>query len=97
MFNVNNQIKIIGPRHGEKLYESLCGSEEMSKAEDLGDYYRIPADFRDLNYTKYAQNDGVDLISDEYNSHNTRRLNVEEMKNLLLTLDYVVDELKGWQ
>ena len=97
LFNANNEIKIIGPRHGEKLYESLCGSEEMAKAEDLGDYYRIPADFRDLNYTKYVQDDGVELRSVEYNSHNTKRLNIEELKSLLLTLDYVSNELKDWQ
>jgi UDP-glucose 4-epimerase len=97
LFNTNNQIKIIGPRHGEKLYESLCGSEEMAKAENLGGYYRIPADFRDLNYTKYAQDGGVELRSEEYNSHNTKRLNVEELKTLLLTLDYVTNELESWQ
>lgn len=95
LFNADNEIKIIGSRHGEKMYESLCGKEEMSKAEDLGNFYRVPADMRDLNYTKYVQQDGPTLIDEEYNSDNTKRLNVEEMKELLLTLDYVKDELKS--
>jgi UDP-glucose 4-epimerase len=95
IFNASNEIQIIGPRHGEKMYETLCGKEEMSKAEDLGDFYRIPADMRDLNYTKYVQTDGPKLVDEEYNSDNTKRLNVEELKELLLTLDYVQKELKG--
>ena len=95
LFNADNEIKIIGSRHGEKMYESLCGKEEMSKADDLGDFYRVPADMRDLNYTKYIQEDGPRLIDDEYNSDNTKRLNVEEMKELLLTLDYVKNELES--
>lgn len=94
LFNSKNEIKIIGPRHGEKLYESLCSSEEMSKSQDLGGFFRVPADFRDLNYTKYAQDSGANLKAEEYNSHNTNRLNVEELKSLLLTLDYVQNELK---
>jgi UDP-N-acetylglucosamine 4,6-dehydratase len=93
LFNATNEIHIIGPRHGEKMYESLCGKEEMSKAEDLGKFYRVPADLRDLNYTKYLQEDGPILMDEEYNSDNTKRLNVEELKDLLLTLDYVRDEL----
>jgi UDP-N-acetylglucosamine 4,6-dehydratase len=95
LFNADNEIKIIGARHGEKMYESLCGKEEMSKAEDLGNFYRVPADMRDLNYTKYVQSDGPRLIDKEYNSDNTKRLNLEEMKELLLTLDYIKDELKS--
>lgn len=94
LFNSNNEIKIIGSRHGEKMYETLCGKEEMSKAEDLGNYYRIPADMRDLNYTKYIQSDGPRLINSEYNSSNTKLLNKDELKTLLLTLDYVQNELK---
>jgi UDP-glucose 4-epimerase len=97
LFKSDRPINIIGPRHGEKMHETLCSKEEMSKADDLGDYYRIPADFRDLNYTKYVQEDGVKLIDDEYNSSNTHRLDVEALKNLLLTLDYVQDELKHWK
>ena len=93
LFNADNEINIIGERHAEKMYETLCSKEEMSKAEDLGRFYRIPADFRDLNYTKYVQKDGPKLIDQEYNSDNTERLNVEELKKLLLTLDYVRDEL----
>ena len=95
LFNASNEIKIIGSRHGEKMFETLCGKEEMSKAVDLGNFYRIPADMRDLNYTKYIQSDGPRLIDQEYNSDNTRRLNVEELKELLLTLDYVQNELKS--
>ena len=94
LFNADNEIKIIGARHAEKMCESLCGKEEMSKAVDLGDFYRIPADMRDLNYTKYLQTDGPQLIDKEYNSDNTRRLNIEELKELLLKLDYVQNELK---
>ena len=94
LFNADNEIQIIGSRHGEKMYETLCGKEEMSKADDLGDFYRVPADMRDLNYTKYVQTDGPRLIDHEYNSDNTKRLNVEELKELLLTLEYVQNELK---
>ncbi|OWP85190.1 UDP-glucose 4-epimerase [Flavobacterium davisii] len=93
LFNADNEIQIIGERHSEKMYETLCAKEEMAKAEDLGDFYRIPADFRDLNYTKYVQEDGPKLNVDEYNSDNTKLLNVEELKELLLTLDYVREEL----
>lgn len=93
LFNATNEIHIIGARHGEKMYESLCGKEEMSKAEDLGNFYRVPADLRDLNYTNYLQEDGPILKEEEYNSDNTKRLNVEELKDLLLTLDYVREEL----
>lgn len=93
LFSVDNEIKIIGARHGEKMYETLCSTEEMAKAEDLGDFYRVPADFRDLNYTKYVQKEANVKLDGEYNSDNTHRLNVEELKELLLTLDYVKDEL----
>lgn len=93
LFKADNEINIIGERHAEKMYETLCSKEEMSKAEDLGRFYRVPADFRDLNYTKYVQEDGPKLLDSEYNSDNTERLSVEELKQLLLTLDYVKDEL----
>lgn len=96
LFRAENEIKIIGARHGEKMYETLCTHEEMSKAIDMGEFYRIPADFRDLNYTKYVQKDGSKLSDKEYNSDNTYILNVEEMKALLLTLDYVKEELEKW-
>lgn len=93
LFNANNEISIIGERHSEKLYETLCSKEEMSKAIDLGAFYRIPADFRDLNYTKYLQEDGPKLVNEEYNSHNTKRLSLDELKELLLTLEFVRNEL----
>lgn len=93
LFSGKSEITIIGPRHGEKLYETLCGKEEMAKATDMGDFYKIPADFRDLNYTKYVQEDAPDLVDNEYNSHNTTMLGIEELKELLLTLDYVQEEL----
>lgn len=95
IFNAKNEIQIIGPRHGEKMYETLCGKEEMSKAVDMGDFYRIPADMRDLNYTKYVQTDAPRLVDDEYNSNNTRILNEDELVELLLSLTYVQNELKN--
>jgi UDP-glucose 4-epimerase len=90
----DNPVRIIGTRHGEKLYESLISREEMAKAEDLGNYYRIPADNRDLNYAQYFSV-GEEKLSrlDDYTSHNTLRLNVEQIKNLLLKLDYIKEEL----
>ncbi len=98
IFNASNEIKIIGIRHGEKLYETLCTREEMAKSEDLGDFYRIPTDGRDLNYSKYFSEGEQQLAAiDDYNSNNTRRLNLEETKELLLALDYVQDELKSWK
>lgn len=97
LFNADNEIKIIGARHGEKMYETLCSTEEMAKAEDLGDFYRVPADFRDLNYTKYVQKEANVKLDGEYNSDNTHRLHLEELKNLLLTLDYVKDELATYK
>lgn len=95
LFNANNEIQIIGPRHGEKKYETLCGKEEMSKSIDMGDFYRVPADMRDLNYTKYVKADGPKLVNHEFNSDNADRLNVEQMKELLLTLDYIKNELNN--
>jgi UDP-glucose 4-epimerase len=85
-----NEIHMIGTRHGEKLYETLVNKEDMSKAEDLGQYFRIPADNRDLNYEKYFS-EGDTKIPDfeEYHSHNTERLDVEGMKTLLLKLHEV--------
>src|SRR5690606_24652463 len=96
LFKADNEINIIGERHAEKMCETLCSKEEMSKADDLGRFYRVPADFRDLNYTKYVQEDGPKLIDDEYNSDNTERLDVEGLKKLLLTLDYVKEELTSY-
>lgn len=96
LFEKDNPIRIIGTRHGEKLYESLVSREEMAKAEDMGGYYRIPADNRDLNYAQYFS-EGEEKIShlDDYTSHNTLRLNVEEIKTLLLKLDYIQEELNA--
>ncbi|WNF37348.1 polysaccharide biosynthesis protein [Bacillaceae bacterium IKA-2] len=97
LFNVDNEIKIIGTRHGEKLYETLLTREEHVVAEDLGGFYRVPADKRDLNYDKYFVEGDQKLSSeDEYNSHNTEILNLEQIKDRLLMLDYVREELKGW-
>lgn len=90
----DKQTQVIGTRHGEKLYESLISREEMAHAIDMGAYYRIPADNRDLNYAKYFSEGEADISTlDDYTSHNTRRLNVEAVKSLLLTLDYIKDEL----
>lgn len=97
LFNVDNEIKIIGTRHGEKLYETLLTREEHVVAQDLGGFYRVPADKRDLNYDKYFVEGDQKLSSeDEYNSHNTEILNIEQIKDRLLMLDYVREELKGW-
>jgi UDP-glucose 4-epimerase len=88
------QTQVIGTRHGEKLYESLISREEMAHAIDMGGYYRIPADNRDLNYAKYFSEGETDISTlDDYTSHNTKRLNVQEVKSLLLSLDYIKDEL----
>jgi UDP-N-acetylglucosamine 4,6-dehydratase len=91
----DTEIKVIGTRHGEKLYESLVSREEMARAEDLGGYYRVPADSRDLNYNKYfVEGDREISHIDDYTSHNTRRLDVEEMKQILLKLDVIRDALR---
>ena len=92
----SNPIRIIGTRHGEKLYESLVSREEMARVDDMIGYFRIPADNRDLNYAKYFS-DGEERIStlDDYTSHNTERLNVEQVKALLLKLEYIQEELYG--
>ena len=88
------EVKIIGTRHGEKLYETLVTREEMSKAIDMGEYYRIPCDTRDLNYDKYFVEGNEDMARvDDYHSHNTRRLDVEGMKQLLLKLQFIREDL----
>ncbi|MEL0538298.1 nucleoside-diphosphate sugar epimerase/dehydratase [Staphylococcus debuckii] len=94
LFEADNKIKIIGTRHGEKRAETLLTREEYAHADDLGNYYRVPADSRDLNYSNYVE-EGSPKITEayEYNSDNTRILNVEEIKEKLLTLDYVRREL----
>ena len=90
-----HEVRIIGTRHGEKLYEVLMTKEEKVRAIDMGEYFRVPADGRDLNYSKYFE-DGQEVItqSDEYNSHNTYRLNEEELKKMILDLYEIQDELK---
>jgi UDP-N-acetylglucosamine 4,6-dehydratase len=94
LYNASNEIRIIGTRHGEKLYESLVNREEMAKAYDMGDYYRIPADNRDLNYSKYFT-EGESKVSEveDYTSHNTTRLDVEGTKKLLLKLEMIRTDL----
>lgn len=93
LFDPNHEIKIIGTRHGEKVYETLLTKEEFLKAEDRGHYFRVPADNRDLNYDKFFL-DGNEKLStmEEYNSHNTYRLNVEAVKDKLLSLDFIRQE-----
>ncbi|TXL66770.1 NAD-dependent epimerase/dehydratase family protein [Cerasibacillus terrae] len=98
LFNAANNIKIIGTRHGEKRYETLLTKEEYVKAEDLPDFYRVPADQRDLNYDKYFDDGEHELTTmEEYNSDNTQILTVDQIKEKLLELDYVQNELKKWK
>lgn len=92
--NSKNEINIIGTRHGEKLYETLCTREEMVKAQDMGEFYRVPADNRDLNYALYFSKGEKDMTKiEDYHSHNTKRLNVEEIINLISKLPLVRREL----
>lgn len=95
LFKVDNEIRVIGTRHGEKRYETLLTKEEYVVAEDMGGFFRVPADTRDLNYDKYFV-DGDEKLSsqDEYNSDNTQRLTIEQIKEKLLQLDYVREELR---
>lgn len=94
IFNADSPVRIIGTRHGEKLYESLISREEMARARDMGRYYRIPADNRDLNYAMYFTDGEVQISElDDYTSHNTTRLSIPELKNLLLGLDYIQQQL----
>jgi Predicted nucleoside-diphosphate sugar epimerases len=96
LYNAKNEIKIIGTRHGEKVYETLVNREDMVKAEDLGGYYRIPADTRDLNYEQYfSEGNPEESKVEEYHSHNTYRLNVEEMKELLKKLPVIREDILG--
>ena len=88
------EVKVIGTRHGEKLYETLVTREEMAKAEDMGGYYRIPCDNRDLNYDKFFTEGNEEIARiEDYHSHNTRRLDVESMKELLLKLRFIQEDL----
>lgn len=90
------EIKVIGIRHGEKMYETLLTKEEAAKAEDMGNFYRVPADNRDLNYDKYfKEGDAKRASINEFNSDNTRRLNLEEIKAKIASLEYIQNELNG--
>jgi len=90
IYKADNEVKVIGTRHGEKLYETLLTKEEFVKAESLGDYFRVPADNRDLNYGKYLNEGDVQLSTDtEYNSHNTKQLSIEEIVEKVLSLNYI--------
>jgi UDP-glucose 4-epimerase len=95
MYENESELKVIGTRHGEKLYESLLTREEKIKAEDMGDYFRIPADNRDLNYANYFSEGEIDMnIVEDYHSHNTERLDIKGMKKLLLKLDFIREDIK---
>ena len=94
LYRSSVEVKVIGTRHGEKLYETLVTREEMAKAIDMGEYYRVPCDTRDLNYDKYFVEGNEDMARiDDYHSHNTRRLDVEGMKQLLLKLQFIREDL----
>ncbi|MET4141617.1 polysaccharide biosynthesis protein [Pedobacter sp. UYP1] len=96
MCKADNEIKVIGTRHGEKLYETLCTREEMLKAEDMGEFYRVPADNRDLNYAQYFSEGEKDIaVIEDYHSHNTEQLGVEGMKKLLANLPLIKKEVFG--
>ena len=96
IFRSDSEIRIIGTRHGEKLYESLISREEMAKAEDGGRYDRVPADNRDLNYIKYFVEGELKIATvDDYTSHNTERLDIEQVKRLLLKLDFIQEQLNA--
>ena len=98
LFNPNAEIKVIGIRHGEKMYETLLTNEECAKASDLGDFYRVPSDNRGLNYDKYFKDGDVERNTlTEFNSNNTELLNVEQVKEKLLSLEYVRNELSAWK
>ena len=91
-----DNIKVIGIRHGEKMYETLLTKEECAKAVDMGDFYRVPADNRDLNYDKYFKDGDTKMVTiEEFNSDNTRRLNLEETKAKIASLEYIQNELNG--
>ena len=98
LYKANNGIKIIGTRHGEKLFETLVNKEDMVKAQDIGNYYRIPADNRDLNYAQYYSEGDLDVSNvEEYHSHNTKRLDIEGTKKLLCRLPVIRQEILGEQ
>ena len=96
IFNSDSEIKIIGMRHGEKLHETLASREELTQAEDLGDYYRVRMDDRDLNYNKYTvEGDMKEAGLEDYTSFNTQRMSIENLGELLLSIPEVSSELEG--
>ncbi len=98
LFGSKDEIKVIGIRHGEKMYETLLTNEECAKAEDMGNFYRVPSDKRDLNYDKYfSHGDTERNVLTEFNSNNTEILNVEQVKEKLLSLSYIREELENWE
>lgn len=98
LFGSKDEIKVIGIRHGEKMYETLLTNEECAKAEDMGNFYRVPSDKRDLNYDKYfSDGDTERNVLTEFNSNNTEILDVEQVKEKLLALDYIRQELENWE
>ena len=98
LFGSKDEIKVIGIRHGEKMYETLLTNEECAKAADMGNFYRVPSDKRDLNYDKYfSDGDTQRNVLTEFNSNNTEILNVKQVKEKLLSLDYIREELKNWE
>ena len=98
MFHADNEIKVIGIRHGEKMYETLLTNEECANALDMGNLYRVPADKRGLNYDKYFTDGNLKRAKlSEFNSNNTELMNVEQVKEKLLTLSYIRDELAKWK
>jgi UDP-glucose 4-epimerase len=98
IFSANNEIKIIGTRHGEKKYETLLTREEYVRSQDLGNFYRVAADNRNLNYDKYLVHGSEQLsLDEEYNSNNTMQLTVEQIKEKLLSLGYIKNELGRWR
>ena len=98
LFGSKDEIKVIGIRHGEKMYETLLTNEECAKAADMGNFYRVPSDKRDLNYDKYfSDGDTERNVLTEFNSNNTEILSVEQVKEKLLSLDYIREELKNWE
>jgi UDP-glucose 4-epimerase len=98
LFKAENEIKVIGIRHGEKMYETLLTNEECAKATDMGDFYRVSADNRDLNYDKYFVSGNKERCTlSEFNSSNTAQLSVEEVKEKLLELKYIRQEIEEWE
>lgn len=98
LFHADNEVKVIGIRHGEKMYETLLTNEECAHAIDMGNFYRVPADKRDLNYDKYFTHGNTERVKlSEFNSNNTRLMDVEQVKEKLLTLSYIRDEIAQWE